>query len=382
MNKLLVISLLLGVTFSCQSQKQDDITNQQKPLIGGRCEGCENFDVGKPSFVNQTDTSVLWERGGQRLIVHGKVKNRDGSAASEVEIFYWHTNESGKYELPEKLIDSPDYKYPHGWIKTDERGEFQILTIRPGAYPDSNIPAHIHLFVKEPDLLNAYYVDDLVFDDDHLLNTKYRRAMENRGGSGVLRLKEEGNVSHGEYTLILGLNIPDHPDNIAEKSGLPVGVDSPSFTPFHAFGPDAGKRVCPVCKYGKNVGILHFSKLPPIAESIKEWINFYELMSVKYQSGLKVYIICEGGEFEIEQLKTLGKDLDTKYLALTIVPSFQDEKSEVYLNNISDDVENTIVIYKNSRIIHKTVNVIPEKASYATIQKILSQHITSSFFTY
>ncbi len=35
--------------------------------------------------------------------------------------------------------------------------------------------------------------------------------MENRGGSGVLKLVQGENLQIGEWNIILGLNIPDYP---------------------------------------------------------------------------------------------------------------------------------------------------------------------------
>ncbi|MBK8355591.1 MAG: hypothetical protein IPL13_09540 [Saprospiraceae bacterium] len=64
-----------------------------------------------------------------------------------------------------------------------------------------------------------------------------------------------------EHNIILGLNIiPNYPQINQSKlnSGLEIGEDNPSFTPFHAFGPDKGTRTCPVCKYGRFHGIVYF----------------------------------------------------------------------------------------------------------------------------
>ncbi len=51
-----------------------------------------------------------------------------------------------------------------------------------------SIPAHIHTSIKEPNIDNEYYIDEFVFDDDKLLTGAKRKALENRGGSGVLRV--------------------------------------------------------------------------------------------------------------------------------------------------------------------------------------------------
>ena len=42
---------------------------------------------------------------------------------------------------------------------------------------------HIHISIREPEIKNEYYIDELVFDDDPLLTTAKRAALENRGGT-------------------------------------------------------------------------------------------------------------------------------------------------------------------------------------------------------
>jgi protocatechuate 3,4-dioxygenase beta subunit len=101
--------------------------------------------------------------------------------------------------------------YIRGWVKTDAEGKYFIYTIKPGTYPTRDAPAHIHFTVKEPNDIKEYYIDDVVFDDDPLLNTEARAKLENRCGSGIVRLAAKESLQVGERNLILGLNIPNHP---------------------------------------------------------------------------------------------------------------------------------------------------------------------------
>lgn len=52
-----------------------------------------------------------------------------------------------------------------------------------------------------------------MFDHDPLLTSERRERMENRAGSGVLRLERRNEVRIGERDLHLGLNVPEHPEN-------------------------------------------------------------------------------------------------------------------------------------------------------------------------
>jgi protocatechuate 3,4-dioxygenase beta subunit len=102
--------------------------------------------------------------------------------------------------------------YIRGWVKTDAQGRYAIYTIRPAPYQDGSEAAHIHPSMLEPGIENPYYIDDFVFDDDPLLTAAKRKVLENRGGSGVLRLVKQGDLWIGERNIILGLNVPGYPN--------------------------------------------------------------------------------------------------------------------------------------------------------------------------
>lgn len=235
---------------------------QAAPLVGGGCDGCELMFVGMPANLRPTDTSAGWTETGQKLLVTGVVYERDGrTPAAKVVLYYWQTDSSGYYS-PSEAMDASAKRHGHirGWVKTAANGKYAIQTIRPAPYPHRDIPAHIHVSIKEPEIANEYYVDELVFDDDELLTAQRRKQLENRGGSGILRLLTSGDVRVAEHNIILGLNIPNYPHTSTtdRQSGLSIGEDQPSFTPFHAYGPDKGTRACPVCKHARHHGIIYF----------------------------------------------------------------------------------------------------------------------------
>ena len=74
------------------------------------------------------------------------------------------------------------------------------------------MPAHIHTSIKEPNIDNEYYIDDFVFDDDTLLTPEKRKALENRGGSGILSVVFSGDVQIAKHDIILGLHISNYPE--------------------------------------------------------------------------------------------------------------------------------------------------------------------------
>ena len=344
--------------------------------------------------ISSRDTSPGWIQKGQKILLTGIVTQQDGmTPAPDVVIYYYHTNTEGKYlHKPEEKQSMPPnelgqtHGYIRGWVKTDSSGKYSIYTVRPGTYPTRDEPAHIHLTIKEPNTIKEYYIDDFVFDDDKLLTTAKRKKMENRGGSGVLRLVQKDELQIGERNMILGLNIPDYPGKKTREinSGKNIGEDIISFIPFHAWGPDKGTRTCPICKYGWYHGILYFVGNNPDWNEIRQWLVFLEKECIKREKFLKAYFIYgnETGYNKSERerlLEKIGKELKLKKIALTYVPSFSDSESEVDANKINQETENTLLIYKRSNVIGKYINLKPEKENFKLISSILDQSINEYF---
>lgn len=222
MKKLIFQGLCLFIPgfalISCQTSapKPDNASGQlsaQSAPVGGGCETCELMYAGMPAEINSVDTSAGWYEEGRKLIIHGKVFKIDGvSPASDVVLYYWQTDNTGRY-TPDENTNSSDMRHGHirGWVKTNSQGEYTLYTIRPAAYPDGGEPEHIHFLVREPDIANEYYIDDMVFADDPILEKSMnRRRFNNRGGSGIVAVKKEGNVQIATHKIILGLNIPGY----------------------------------------------------------------------------------------------------------------------------------------------------------------------------
>ena len=350
-------------------------------LVGGGCDGCDLMYIGMPENISSIDTSAGWIEEGQKLLVTGTVFKNDGyTPAPNVIIYYWQTDNNGLYSPKEGMDkDAKTHGKIRGWVKSDLHGRYSIYTIRPGPYPTQDTPAHIHISIKEPDMPNEYYIDDLVFDDDKLLRGK-RNGLKNRGGSGILRVLISGDLQIAEHNIILGLNIPNYPANSkpTKQSGLNIGEDSPSFMPFHAFGPDKGTRTCPVCKYGRYHGVVYFVGNNPNWHEIERWLAFLEVESVKREKYLKVFFVY-GNEKNYDkvarqnELEKIGQKLSLKNTALTFVPSLTDTESEADLNKINPSVENTFIIYRHRKIIAKFIDLKATTENFKLIASTLDK---------
>jgi protocatechuate 3,4-dioxygenase, beta subunit len=201
---------LLLVSHGCA---QSSITPAKK--IGGPCEGCEAIDE-SPIPFNQ----LLWtlempdyKENGPRLQIAGMVYKADGiTPAPDVVLYLYHTDQTGLYTTRQTEAGwGKRHGYIRGWLKTNEKGEYRVTTLKPAPYPRAAAPAHIHITLKEPDK-NEYWIDDFVFDDDPLLTPEVRNRQKNRGGNGILITTKNGGILHAVRNINLGKNIPDYPN--------------------------------------------------------------------------------------------------------------------------------------------------------------------------
>lgn len=368
---MVTLFFLLSVWVGCQSG-----THRSQPLplakadsliVGGGCETCEYMYIGQPAEIDAVDTSAGWLENGQKLVIRGRVLKIDGKTpAAGILLYYWQTDHEGLYSYRSTMPDGVKrHGHIRGWVRTDAEGRYAVYTVRPAPYPNSNIPAHIHMVVKEPGM-SEYYIDEYEFDDDKLLTGAERKKRLSRGGTGVLRPELVSGVQVAERNILLGLNIPDHPamKTRSKTVGLAVGEEQPSFMPFHAWGPDKGSRACPVCKYGRYQGIIYFLGSNPDWADVKSWLRFLEDESAKCKSTLKVYFVYGNSEayhsaIRDRELTALGAELGIRHLAITYVPSFADTDSEISRNKLDGLRGSVFVVYKQHVITDKFIDIKP-----------------------
>lgn len=222
MNKIynfgILLALLTTIT-SCngQSRETNKTSYDKTKRVGGECEAgyCELMYAGIPEEINSIDTSAGWYEKGQKLLVTGTVFQIDGRTPESNVIIYYHQTDNDGYYSPR--YDKPENQTRHGhirgWVKTDENGKYEIYTTRPAPYPNTDLPAHIHLMIKEPDIGNEYWIEDINFDDDQLLMPFLKnQSTEKRGGSGIVNVILKDDLQIAEHNIVLGLNIPNYPE--------------------------------------------------------------------------------------------------------------------------------------------------------------------------
>ncbi len=362
------IIMLLQIAGCSQSSKNNN--SKQMKHIGGGCEGCEAIYESRVPFELMTPVDTLpdFNEKGPKLEISGIVYQRDGKTpAKNVVLYVYHTDQTGHY------TPGPNAKgwekrngRIRGWIKTDKNGFYRFYTLKPAAYPNTNIPAHIHIVVKEPDK-NEYWIDEYLFEGDPFLTDSEKGRQEKRGGNGIISLEDMNGMLHGKRNVFLGVNIPDYPYAGLPKisSGLAIGSSCPAFDPLHLSGADGGKKTCPMCKYGSGQGVMIWFNHANL-DHMKDFVTTLESEMVhRGEKKLRVFLIYmnpfhtknrESEEIAVGKIKKWCNEQGLKHVAMLLVPSPQDPKT-CGLYKINEDAKNTVFLYKKRIVTNKWVNI-------------------------
>ncbi|MGB8191301.1 MAG: hypothetical protein WCF67_05240 [Chitinophagaceae bacterium] len=220
MKQFLLVPLIVIWVVQLGCAQSGNRTNTGQALVGGRCEGCEAVHESPVSFnkLSWVDTLPDFNEAGPKMVISGIIYQQDGrTPAPGVVLYIYHTDQKGNYSTKGNEKGwGLRHGYIRGWMKTNEKGEYKFYTLRPASYPDSKAPQHIHPIIKEPNR-NEYWIDEFVFDDDPHLTQKERSGQQERGGGGVIKVRNENGMLVGERNIILGKNVPDYPQNAIKK---------------------------------------------------------------------------------------------------------------------------------------------------------------------
>jgi len=112
---------------------------------------------------------------GERIIVHGRVKDGTGRPVPDTLIEFWQANAGGRYRHKNDRYIAPIDPNFGGCGRTisNENGEYWFRTIKPGPYPFRNFvnswrPAHIHFSVFGTGFAQRL-ITQMYFEGDPLL---------------------------------------------------------------------------------------------------------------------------------------------------------------------------------------------------------------------
>lgn len=192
--KISVLGFGFLVLGGCEASAQRD------PLPP--CEWCGADEA--PAKLTSTMTLAEANEPGVRLVVTGTVYFADQTTpAPNVLVYAYQTNAAGVYpNRPTARGNGQRHGSLRGWLRTDSLGRYRIITIKPGPYPGRPDPMHIHLTVTPPHA-NERYIDDVMFHDDPRLTPAMQARNEQRGGPGIVTVRDSGGVLYAVRNIWL-----------------------------------------------------------------------------------------------------------------------------------------------------------------------------------
>ncbi len=126
---------------------------------------------------------------GEQMVVAGRVVGPDGrTPLAGASLYVYQTDKDGIYSKPVNDSRTPRLR---GYMRTDAEGRYEFSTIKPGSYPNTRNPAHIHYVVNAPGFKERIF--EIVFAEDPLVDQRIReRAATEDSGFSIQPLARDG----------------------------------------------------------------------------------------------------------------------------------------------------------------------------------------------
>ena len=147
---------------------------------------------------------------GQVIRITGEVLDLEGRPVEGATVDIWQANAHGRYDHPDDPATAPldpDFQ-GRGVVKTDAKGRYSFVTIKPGAYAaggggEWRRPPHIHFKIShrgyEPLTTQMYFAGEPLNDTDRLLQAVPEDSRELL----IVEFDESGSVPRGHFPIVL-----------------------------------------------------------------------------------------------------------------------------------------------------------------------------------
>lgn len=215
-NRSIILLVLLWSLAAC-SQTDTSLAKAKQLLNSGKpvSDILTNFgfDSVRPvtefrNLVKQHATSntvrmVADKEPGAKITVRGTIYNKQNQPLSNMLIYVYQTDTRGWYGSDRVHFQMNEGDRRHArlfaYLLTNADGKFEINTIQPHGYPQSDLPAHIHFEVFSGKG-EALEITELLFDDDERLQGEIRNRSE-REGFIISKPLVAGNKKIYNYTI-------------------------------------------------------------------------------------------------------------------------------------------------------------------------------------
>jgi protocatechuate 3,4-dioxygenase beta subunit len=159
---------------------------------------------------------------------------------------------------------------------------------------------------------------------------------------------------------------------MAPKSGLQPGETVSAFHPNHISGPDKGTDTCPPCKYGNRpavqVWVNHESAdvMVPVIQHLNKRV-------AASKNEFKAFVInvasCAGC---MDRANDYAKKANSPLVAIANLNA-DDEAVQAYKFRMNKDVTNTVIVYRNRKVVANFVNFKPTAANMKALDAAISK---------
>lgn len=134
---------------------------------------------------------------GDRLEVSGVVYAADGRTPIPGASVYVYQTDARGYYRPDDAMGNRNPRLM-ALLRTDGQGHYWYRTIRPGSYPGTRVPRHIHYEVTADG--HGRRVFEIVFEDDPLVSAQVRADAARPGSMYAVQTVRRGPDGIGRLT--------------------------------------------------------------------------------------------------------------------------------------------------------------------------------------